>query len=58
MEDMAKQLNARSLTKMLREPVLVSAPVADLAPERFVLRGAFNLEGVRDRRALYGLAKR
>ncbi|WP_108676508.1 adenylate/guanylate cyclase domain-containing protein [Acuticoccus yangtzensis] len=47
-----------ALTKMLREPVLVSAPVADLAPDRFVLRGAFNLEGVRDRRALYGLAKR
>ncbi|UOM33218.1 adenylate/guanylate cyclase domain-containing protein [Acuticoccus sp. I52.16.1] len=47
-----------ALTKMLREPVLVSAPVADLAPGRFVLRGAFNLEGVRDRRALYGLAKR
>ncbi|RAI04120.1 adenylate cyclase [Acuticoccus sediminis] len=47
-----------ALTKMLREPVLVSAPVADLAPDRFVLRGAFNLEGVRDRRALYGLARR
>lgn len=47
-----------ALTKMLREPVLVSAPVADCAPRRFVLRGAFNLEGVRDRRALYGLAGR
>lgn len=47
-----------ALTKMLREPVLVSAPVADCAPERFVLRGAFSLEGVRDRRALYGLAAR
>lgn len=47
-----------ALTKMLREPVLVTAPVAELAPDRFVLRGAFALEGVRDRRALYGLVNR
>jgi adenylate cyclase len=46
-----------TLTKTLREPVLVSRTIADAAPGRWVSRGTYTLDGVAEATELFALAR-